>query len=144
MRVSKARFTEDRNRPVVSVFHVNTDRLIELVSNNPGYSGAGIAMNYGANSIEGRSRVNSRLATMTKAKKPKIKRIKQDGAYRYYPTAHLAGRPPKQVVAVSGDAPIVLPPVSFETNLVNKAKDFVWDTGKLDLKSFVEWVRSNG
>lgn len=111
--------------------------LVEAVNQYPGATSMEIAKHMGAFNDRDRNLVTSRLWYLANAAQPVVKRIKQDGFYRFYPINHKYGL---DVVAYN-PTPKVEPVDIKAPSIEEMAKNFVWETGSYDLKQFVEWSK---
>lgn len=144
-------------------FRVATEDVTRVVDENPGISYREIGRKLGARTKADYAAVSSTLWRMMKAKRlTYIKRMVQDGVYRYYPVNYKLSTDPKPPIAPNiVEAPPAKPATQLATEdkaiaiakaiiaeakvrdnsyIVGLAKDYVWETGDQDLKKFVEWV----
>lgn len=149
-----ARFTPARqNGPVTTHRILNVKNLVQFIDENPGTSAGYIARAFGVMS----GVISARLRQMCIAKKPYIKRIRQDDLYRFYPVNYkLTTDPPQpEVVTVEKSAPaepclelVGKPAISavVTASIEQQLKDYVWETGvdSAPLHAFLDWRAGNG
>lgn len=155
-----ARFSEMRAKqedgPVTIKKLVKTADIVAAVTGAPGASGPEIARSmghsYGAREYHN---VTATLSGMIRAKKPKIKRIKLDGLYRFYPINYKLttdAKPALESLGVNREEVIgtrvertdyTLP--AEAPSIEQKAMEYVWEyPSDVDaIKRFVNWYKQD-